>query len=328
MKKAAPLVVFDSVDEKNALVLTIASPAKNSVTEIYSERVQISLSAIEDLNRKLLEKLYSHRVTHVRSVFSIRYANDRIVSLDSAAALAKLDDRVPHLTELVTAQWSFVIDPSGDGDEHMHSVMVRMSERPNPALIFQRMASGRPEDLDSLDTDAFAPICCKIDFLEGRFSSELLALVAEWTRSLPKAVPTFGLVRFLRRHSDGVTEYIHGTFPPLVVVAALGVWMAYLPTSMTSSVKFAVAWILLSGVAFLLGRYFARRINNLIERSLQRISSVPVFQITAGDKNRMTEYLAKSHKSMWRLAAGGLVFGVFKGIGLYLAGVLIARLFA
>lgn len=326
MNKSAPLVVLDTTDERNALVLTIASPAKNTVTELYPDRVQISLPAIEDLNRKLHEKLRSHRVTLVQSAFTIRYANDRIVTLDSAAALANLDDKVPHLTELVTAQWSFVVDPSGDGDEHVHTIMVRMSERPNPAMIFQRMASGRIEDLDSLDIDAFAPVCCKIDFLEGRFSTELLALVAEWTKSLPKAVPTFGVVRFLRKHSDGLTEYIHGTFPPLVVVAALGVWMAYLPTWMTSSVRIAVAWILLSAVAFLLGRYFARRINNLIERSLHRICSVPVFQITSGDKNRMTEYLAKSHKSMWRLAAGGLVFGIFKAIGVFLAGVLISRL--
>lgn len=326
MTKNPSLVVFDREEEQNSLVLTIASPARNTETQVYPARVQINIRAIEDLHNKVLSKLRMHRVAQVQPNFVVRFENDRSRSLDSIEQLLKLDDNVSQLTQVITARWSFVIDPSGDGDKHIHSIFVRMSERPNPGMIFQRLASGRSEDLDSLDGEAFAPVFCKIDFLEGQFSSELLSLVESWVKALPRAAPTFGLIKWLRSRKHIITEYIHGTLPSLAVLASLGIWMAYLPQWMTVSIKIAVAWILLSVILFLLSRYIALNINEHLTRQLDRICSVPVFQITAGDKNRMTEYLAKSHKSMFGLAISGLVFGLFKGIGLYLAGVLITRL--
>ena len=319
------LVIVDHESNRNAVVLTIASPARNSVTQLYPERVQISAPALEDLHRKLSEKLRLHRILEIKANFSINFQNDRTVAIDSIEKFCRLDDKIDLLTHVVNARWSFVFDPLDDGDEHVHSIAVRISERPNPGLIFQKFVSGRTEDLDSLDGEAFAPISCKIDFLENRFSSELLAVVTEWVKSLPKAEPTFGVARWLNKRSQGITEFIHGTFPPLTMMAAVGVWMAFLPSWMNTSIKIAVAWIIFCGALFLFSRYFAGGINRLLEKHLQRICTVPVFQITSGDKNRMTRYLAKSQKSMYTLAAGGLVYGVFKGIGLWLIGVLIAR---
>lgn len=327
MTQDPQLVVLDHEASRNAVVLTIASPARNSVTQLYPDRVQVSTHNIEDLHRKLSEKFRLHRIGDVRAHFSIKYENDRTLSIDSMERFCKLDDKVDLLTNVITARWSFIFDPLSEGDEHVHSVAVRISERPNPGFIFQRFVSGRSEDLDSLDGEAFAPISCKIDFLENRFSSELLAVVTEWVKSLPKAEPTFGAARWLNKHSDGITEFIFGTFPPLVMMAAVGVWMAFLPAWMNTSIKIAVAWMMFSGALFLIARYFAGGINRMLERHLQRICTVPVFVITSGDKNRFTKYLAKSHKSMYTLAAGGFVYGVFKALGLYLVGVLLARIF-
>jgi len=327
MAQESQLVIVDHESNRNAIVLTIASPSRNSVTQLYPERVQMSARSMEDLHRKLSEKLRLHQIFEIRANFSINFENDRTVAIDSIEQFCRLDDKIDLLTHVVNARWSFVFDPFGGGDEHVHSISVRISERPNPALIFQRFVSGRTEDLDSFDGEAFAPISCKIDFIENRFSTELLAVVTEWVNSLPKAEPTFGIARWLNKHSQGIAEYIYGTFPPLVMMAAVGVWMAFLPSWMNSSIKIAVAWIMFSGSLFLLARYFAGGINRLLEKHLRRICTVPVFQITSGDKNRMTKYLAKSQKSLFALAAGGLVFGIFKGIGLWLIGVLIARAF-
>ena len=320
------LVLVDQDSERNALVLTIASPARNSVTQLYKERVQVVARSFEDLNRKVVSKLQLHRIHEVRTTFSIQFANDRTVVVNSIDDFCSQDRKVDLLTKVVTAKWLFVFDSTGQGEDHVHSIAVRVSERPNPGLVFQHFLSGHDEDLDSLDGDIFAPISCKIDFLESRFSSELLAVITEWVTSLPKVELTFGLVHMLRRHSSRITAFVHGTFPPLVMIAALGVWMAYLPTWMTTSIKVAVAWILLSTVAFLLARYFAGGVNRQFEKHLERICTVPIFKITAGDENRMTRYLAKSHKSMYALVLGGLLYGAFKAVGLYLGGVLIARL--
>lgn len=328
MQKSSSLVVVEEDEKRNAIVLTLASPAQNSVVQLYPERVQVSCRSIDELDKKLSEKLRLHSINQVNSHFSIKFENDRTQNIDSIEKFCALDSSIAHLTNVVTARWSFVFAAAGEGSEHVHSVLVRISERPNPGILLQRFISGRTEDIDSLDGEAFATVSCKVDFLEGRFSTELLALVSEWVNALPKAEPTFGIFKWLRNNIDEVQSFIQGTFPPLVMLAALGLWMAFLPAWITSSVRIAVGWIVLSGVIFLLSRYFASFINKILGKNIARICNVPVFQITAGDKNKMTEYLAKSHQSAIKIAAGGFVYGSFKALALYMVTRLMTRLFS
>jgi hypothetical protein len=325
MTKDSPLVILDKEVSRNSDVLTIVSPSRNSTTQFYSERVQVSQPAIENLNQKLIDKLRLHRINPVRANFAIQFANDRTVNLDSVEKFCSLDTKVDHLTQILTARWTFVFDPDGNGDDHVHSIYVRVCERPNPGVIFQRMLSNRNEDHDALDGEAFATVSCKIDFFEGRFSSELLAVVTEWVKALPKAEPSFGAARWLRKYSDPITSFIYGTFPSMVVLSSLGIWIGFLPTEMTNSIKSAVAWILLTNVAFLLARYGAKTFNRVLERNLRRICDVPVFQITSGDNNKMTRYLATSHRSIYNLIFSGLGYGALNTIGGYLVTVLILR---
>lgn len=69
MTKDSQLVIVDHESNRNAVVLTIASPARNSVTQLYPERVQVSLPTLEDLHRKLSEKLRLHQILEVRTNF-------------------------------------------------------------------------------------------------------------------------------------------------------------------------------------------------------------------------------------------------------------------
>lgn len=324
----SPLVVLDDQSSRDAVVLRIASPARNSVTQHYPDLVQLSLRSIEDLDRKVAGKLALHQIRHVHQQITVQFSNDRTKTFESVAALSQSDLRIDAITHLVSMRWSFVFDAGQEDEPHLHSILVRVSERPNPGLFLQKVMRGHVDDIEDLDGPALAPIACKIDFLEGRFSSELLALVTEWVGSLPRAEPTLGVARWLRKHEDTITSFIYGTFPALAVLAALGVWMAYLPSWITTSSKHAVAWTLGSAVLFLLARYFAHGINRVLDRHLTRICSVPAFQLTAGDSNRMTRFLAKSQRSLYALAAGGLVYGAFKALGLYLTGELIRHLFA
>jgi len=325
MAKDSPLVILDEEGSRNSVVLTIVSPSRNSTTQFYAERVQISRPAIEDLNKKLTEKLRLNRVDPVKANIAIQFADDRTINRDSIEEFCALDTKVDYLTQILTVRWSFVFDPDGDSGDHLHSIYLRMCERPNPGVIFQRMLSSRSEDHDALDGEAFATVSCRIDFVEGRFSSELLAVVTEWVRALPKAEPTFGLARWLRKHSDPITSFIYGTFPSLVVLSSLGIWIGFLSTEMTMSIKVAVAWILLTNVAFLLARYGAKIFNRILERNLRRICEVPVFLITSGDINKMTQYLATSQQSFYYLVFSCIGGGTLNAIGAYFVTVLVSR---
>lgn len=304
---------------RDVAVLRIASAASNTITQCYPERIQVSLDAIGDLDRKIHEKLRLHRIEAIHCAISIQFENDRTVSFRSLREVDQYDLKTDAITRVVTLKWSFVFDSEGNGDEHLHSIFVRISERPHPGLFLQRVLNSNSDDLDSLETDAFAPLSCKIDFFDSRFSSEILAVLTEWVKAQPKAEPTFGLIGWLTKRENTITSFIFSTLPVVIITGYLGLWLGVLSNQITGSVKISAAWILGGGVIFLFSRYIASSINRIISGNLQKISLIPVFVITSGDRNRITKYVAKSHNSMIKLCATGFLYGAFKAIGLYLA---------
>ena len=161
-------------------VLRIASATRNSESQFYVRRIQVSKQNLESLHKKVIAKLALHQINDVNVALTIQLAKDRAITFTSLEQLLAYDVNVEALTELLTFKWSFVFSPERNGVEHLHSIYVRVSESPNPNLILQKMLSSQTEDIDSLERGAFAPVVCKIDFVDGRFSSEVLALVTEW----------------------------------------------------------------------------------------------------------------------------------------------------
>lgn len=310
---------MDGDVERSLAVLRIASTTRNSVTQFYPDRVQISAGNLNDLNRKVFEKLRLHRINQVKLSASLQFRNDKNISFSSVEELQRYDFQTDSLTQLLTLKWIFLFNADDDTQSHLHSVYVRVSERPSPGLLLQKYLSGQNEDIDSLENETFAAVACKVDFFDNRFSSELLSVVTEWVKALPRAEATFGFFNWLAKHDDTITSFVYGTLPATVVLGYIGVWLGLLPHSWTESTRLAVAWMLGGGVVFLVSRYVARRFNQFFEGYLRRICTVPVFQLTAGDKNRLTKYMAQSQQSMFKLGAAGLVYGIFKAVGLYLA---------
>jgi hypothetical protein len=321
MTKNYQVSVLDGHEIGQATVLKVASAARNSVSQFYTQRVQVSSTSLASLNAKIADKLRLHRVDRdeLHLTFSIQFANDKTLTFDSPQSLTGPDLEVPALTQLITAKWTFICDVDGQGMPQSHSIYVRISERPNPALILQKVMSGHSEDLESLDNEAFAPIACKIDFIDGRFSSELLSVVSEWVESLPKAQATFGFVRWLQQHEDRITHFVHGVLPSIAILGYSGLWLSQPLEQSATSIRLAVVWILGGAVVYEAVKYIARLLNNTFLKQLRRINTVPVFQITAGDRNKQTEYLARSHRSMFKLGLTGIFYGAAKAVGLYFA---------
>jgi hypothetical protein len=317
--KKQQLSVVAEQPSMNVTVLRIATAAKNSVTQLFSNRPQVFLKQIDELDKKIIKKLALHQIFDVTTSVCIQFQNDRVLNLSNISDLGRQDFEVNVLTDSISLRWSFVFDPAGTDDQHLHSIFVRISESPSAGLFLQRMLSTRTDDLERPDGDIFAPIACKLDFADSRFSSEILALVTEWVEAQPRAETAFGFVRWLGKHSETITSFISNTLPPLAVLAYVGAWIGYVPHAITNSTKYSAAWVLGGGALFLFTRYAANLINKFFHRHMRRISTVPLFQITAGDRNKLTKYMANSQRSVIVLAIGGLIYGVFKAIGVYLA---------
>lgn len=314
-------------DSRNLTVLRIASAAKNSATQFYPERVQVSLNSLIELNRKIREKLRLHKILTVQTAITVQFESDKTVTFADFDDFKEHDVKTDALTNLLSLKWSFIFDSADGGGEHVHSIYVRISERPNPGLIFQKFFSGHSEDIDSLDNEVFSPIVCKIDFLDGRFSGELQSVVTEWVSALPKAAHTFELINWLNKNERGITLFISGTFPIVVILGYVGIWFGIVPLYISNSVRYAAAWILGGGAVFLTAKYIADLLNKFFIKRIHRICNIPVFDITAGDGNRITKFMAKSQSSMFSLASAAIFYGIFKGFGLYLAAQIIKVFF-
>ncbi len=303
----------------NLTVLRIATAAKNSVTQFYRNRPQVFLKQLEELDKKIRRKTSLHQIYDVNVSVCLHFENDRIVNFRSIDDLSKYDFELESLTESISFRWSFIFDPNGKDEQHLHSIFVKISESPTAGMFLQKMLSTRTDDLEVPDQDMFSSVVCKLDFSDSRFSAEILALVTEWVEAQPRAETTFGFVRFLSMYGNSIMSFISNTLSPLVVLAYVGVWLGYAPEDISHSTKYAAAWILGGGALFLVSRYFTSLINGFFQRHIRRISAVPIFQITAGDKNRMTKYMAKSQGSLIVLVASGLIYGFCKAAGIYLA---------
>ncbi len=300
-------------------VLRIATAAKNSVTQLYPKRPQVFLQHLEEIHKKIVRKLELHQIFNVSISVCVQLENDRVINLSSVKDLLDYDFEISSLTDSISLRWSFVFDPDEKDEQHLHSIFLKISETPSASIFLQKMLSSRTDDLETPDGDMFSPIFCKVDFAENRFSSEVMALVTEWVNAQPYIEASFGFVLPLRRYRESISSFVIYSLPPLAVLAYVGIWLGYVPQSITDSTKYAAAWILVGGAFFLLARYAALHISKKFEQHVRRISIVPLFQITAGDKNRMTKYLARSHSSVISLAIGAFVYGAFKTWGVYLA---------
>jgi hypothetical protein len=228
----------------NTTVLRIVSAAKNSITQFYTEKVLIDAKAIESLNRKIIDKLKLHYINDINLSASIQFENNRTANFDSIDQICKADFNNDSLTQLIVLKWTFIFDSSGEGAKNLHSIYVRISEGPNPGMVIQKLLSSRNEDLESLDNEAFAPIVCKVDFMESRFSNEILSITTEWVKALPKAEPISNIINWLRKYERNIDVFTSRTFPTVVVFAYIGVWLGIISNNYSASVKYASAWVL------------------------------------------------------------------------------------
>jgi hypothetical protein len=325
--KKFSLSVASEEPTQNLTVLKIASASRNSSSQIYPQRIQLTPPNLDDLHKKILKKLNLHGIKDVDSQVNLYLANDRIEDFESFDAFREYDLKIDSITETLRLKWSFIFDSAGNGNPHPHCVSLRFSETPAPGAFLQKMLSARAGDQDENDPDFFAPTVCKLDFADSRFASELFAVVSDWIKAQPKIEPIFAFVLKVREHEDLISRSIANTLPTIALFAYVGIWLGLVPDVVSNSVKYAVAWTLAGGALFLLARYVASSLGRVLQVNIRRMSLAPIFQLTSGDSNRITRYLAKSQKSALVLMAMGILYGLSQGLGLYLASKILTHIF-
>lgn len=317
MKDFHVTVTHDDESNTELAVLRIASASQNSQSQFYPKAVRVNTAALSDLHWKIVSKLRLHQIDSVQVTVSLQLANDKTITFADIDQAMSFDTRITATTSSVSLRWQFLF--CADGKEHLHSVYVRVGEKPNPAMLIQRAMSLSSEDLESFDKEAMAPVSCRVDFFDGRFSGELLSVVSEWVAALPKAEPTFGLIRWLDDREALIGSYVVAVTPMIALAASIGLWLHMVPEDKAESLRTALAWAMGTGIAFLMSRHISWILMRAFAKHISRMNAIPVFEITSGDRQRLTKFLAKSHKSTIFAIATAIFYGFLKGMGIWLA---------
>lgn len=310
-------LMSDDSSQNELTVLKVASASKNSQSQFFSDPVRVTGASLADIHRKMIAKLKLHSIDAVTLSLSLKLANDKTIVFADVNQLQSFDAKVDSLTSLISMRWQFIFN--NEGEDHLHSVYLRISERPNPAMLLQRAMTLSSDDLENFDKEAMAPISCRVDFFDGRFSGELLSVVSEWVAALPKAEPTFGWVKWIDHHEGAIGNYVVGISPSICLAASVGVWLAVIPMELTQDLRFCVVWLIGTAICYFFSRYLSLALMRAFARNISRMNAVPVFNITSGDQQRLTKFLAKSHKSSLVAMLAAILYGGLKGVGLWFA---------
>ena len=325
MNKDYAISIFDS--EQETTMLKIATHSKNSSMQIFSERMQIFTTHLDDLQKKIEKKLGLHGIKNFSTQVSLSFANDKVEDFGSFEDFLKYDFKRDYCTESLRIRWTFLFDSSQVGEPNLHCISLRFSETPAPGVFLQRILSSRAMDADEGEPDFFSPTVCKLDFADSTFANELFSVIGEWIKAQPKAEPAFDFVTKLIKYEDSIVRLVEFSVPAMAIIAYVGIWIGVLPEQTTSSVKNAVAWAL-GGIAVLVtSQYLAATLKRIIETAIRKIALIPIFRLTAGDNNRVTRYLAKSQKSTVGLIVAGVTYGLAQAIGLFFAKKILDHMF-
>jgi len=317
--KKHSLSIISEEPNSDLTVLKIASASRNSSSQLYGDRILLTIPNIQDLHKKIKQKLNLHGIKDLESSCSLQFKSDRVENFDSIDSFLQYDFKLESLTESLAIKWTFIFNSMEAGNPHLHCVSLRFADFPAPGALLQRMLSARAGDNDEQDPDFFAPTVCKLDFADNRFATELFSVVSGWIKAQPRVEPAFEVINQIKNYEDLIRSFIENTLPIVALFAYLGVWLGLLPEQISTPVKYSVAWMIGGGAIFLLANYISKAVARIIGKNIRRMSLVPIFQLTSGDTNQITRYIARSQKSAYVLIATGVMYGLSQGFGLYLA---------
>ena len=207
---------------------------------------------------------------------------------------------------------------------------MRISASLSPQHLIQAIFSKDPEEAERIELK-MVTMSTRIDFVDHIISQELLDLVSKWNKGLRTPEYVFPFMKWVKYKTDAICRIVRKSVPTLTVAVCFSYFINYSQhldkeapltgTIFTASVLWVMTSIILIYLSAIIGRWLA----SYIKKQLNRFGRFTSLELTKGDKNKQTEFLAKSRNSFWKFASSSLVALTWNVVGGIVTAILLKK---
>jgi hypothetical protein len=302
------IAVNDKVVEQFKSIYYLLKGKRDTDIKLFQGYKQFKYSDILDLNKKIYKKLELHElVTDIVNV-TIGLDNKEIKTFGNWNAFTLHDWKIPECTKYISIEWDFniLLPHQVQKIPQTHTLRVRLGNGLKPNEMIQVIFQGGEEHEYE---EASSQAVCKIDFVNAQICTELKNVVTQWYEGLPKNSEDQKIIPFIASNAQKVRQFI------ITLFLIAGVIMTnVLIFHFTESLEiinnnvllekfyllFSIALIILY-VFYVSGRLYS---NRLISKNIENFKRNPMFEVTKGDENRLSEVKKSNKKHIRNLTLG------------------------
>lgn len=265
----------------------------------------VTIGDIITLNRLLQKKLENHDLfTNITQV-DIILNNGDVFSFGAWEEFLNSKWEVPNLTQTITVSWDINLKLPKYEMPQRHTIKIRMGSPMRFDEFFQMMTNS---DNDVELRTGMSPIICKVDFINDVISSELMQIVENWYKCLPKLQQPTKFQQFIDNQKQVISRGVHY----LLILTALTILYFIFRhqingfqsiTLNKDLVLSSYLWILITLSTYYLSNITGAVFAKNVYKTIDKIDGFPIFNITRGDINLSNETKGKNQKIVSRFLA-------------------------
>ena len=270
--------------------------------KILQEPKLIKLSDLDELNKRIQEKIQTHDIFISFGKIDLIFERGRVESYSNWNSFDNANFNNSNITSSISMEWDIQIKIPEYKLPQGHNLRVRIGSSIRPNEFFSLLTQS-DNDVEILENTSF--IVSKVDFLNVSMSEELLNIVERWHEALSPIKETNHLQSIFTKGKRLIASIIESLYPLifLLLYYIIVKLMEFFNIFELENISFNGILIIGIGFAFIyyfasnIGEIFGRRIYNKIESYL----TPHIFDISNGDKNKRIENFAKNRKRDWKI---------------------------
>ncbi|MBB1060909.1 hypothetical protein [Marilutibacter spongiae] len=321
VKESAPLIPEADRDKlRSYFHLFVGRP--DSAQKVFTRRVTVAIGAVQDLHERILEKLNTHHIESLVANAEVLFEDRSSIQFGGWSEFEAHRWTTSKTTKELRLRWDFLLSVRGFELPQRHCITVKIASDVKPFEVLQAVLSKDP-DVDDPADFVFAPVICRVDFISHSLSQELIALVDEWNKSLPKPEGRANWLIKLDRHKGRIAHLIRAATPTLIALAAIVLFQNVFSSvgiATIESVSRMMVWVLYSIFAIYISDRFSSVLAGVAYKSIDDFGRYSVLHLTSGDRDKFHKIAEKNKSIMVRFfVSSALSFLINVGSSLFVA---------
>lgn len=298
----------------------------DSMSKAFSRKVIITRDNIIELNKQVLEKirLHYHDDGFIATI-TANLSNKQVLNFNCWEEFVNYDWIVTQCINSIILKWNFNIRMPQYEYPQNHTLIVKLSNGLGPGELLSIIFSGKIEDIDEIETNAF-PVIARVDFIEPILGEELLNIVSKWVDGLKHTKSKSNVfILFMQKYRKRTAQYFN--YFSFIMVAILGgivinnlvqsFNVVTLGMIQTSQFMELFNLLIIYFIILFLSLKLFEGIAEKVYENLTKYGQNFIFNITKGDKEKQEEIDERNHKNGKKIILQficSIVFNVLCGV--------------